>query len=67
MNTKIDTNIGGLKAEAYRSINQTFSPLSSNNSHSYFNQPSADINQWPLSSRHILIHVLNVLPNTYHP
>ena len=48
MSTKIETNIGGLKAEAYRSINQTFSPLSSNNCHSYYNQTSADINQWSL-------------------
>ena len=48
LNTKIDTNIDDLKAESPSSINQTFSPLNPQNSHSSYNRPSADINKWPL-------------------
>ena len=48
LNTKIDKNIDDIKAEPYRSIIQTFYPLNPHNSHSSTNQPSADINKWPL-------------------
>ena len=48
LNTRIDTNIDDLKAEASRSINQTFSPPNSKNYHSSSNQFLADITQWPL-------------------
>ena len=47
-NTKIDTHIDELKAESYISINSTFSTINSNNSPSYYNEASADINKWPL-------------------
>ena len=48
LNMKIDTKIDDLKYEASRSINHTFYPLNSHNSHSSSNQPSADINKLPL-------------------
>ena len=48
LKTKIDTNIGDLKAAASSSINQTFSTLNSHNYHSSSKQPSSDINKWPL-------------------
>ena len=48
LNTTIDTDIDDIKAESYSSINQKFSPLKSHNSHSFYNKPSAGINQWPL-------------------
>ena len=46
--TKIDTKFDDIKAEASSSINHTLPPLNSKNSHSSSNQPSDDINQWPL-------------------
>ena len=48
LNTKIDTNIDDLKAEASSSINKILSPFNSNNYPHYYNQPSADINKLPL-------------------
>ena len=45
LNTKFDTNIDDPKAEESSSINNTFSPLNSNNSPSSYNQFSADINK----------------------
>ena len=48
LNTNIDTNIDEFKAGAYRSINNTLSPISSNNSPSYYNQPSDGIIKWPI-------------------
>ena len=48
LNTKIDTNIDDIKAESSSSINQTFSPIDPHYSHYSSNQPSADINKWPL-------------------
>ena len=44
LNTNIDTKIYYFKYEAYSSINEKFYPLNTNNSHSSYNQPSADIN-----------------------
>ena len=44
-NTKIYTEIDDLKAEAYSSINQTFSPPNLQKSHSSSNQTSAGITQ----------------------
>ena len=48
LNTNIDTNIDEFKAESSSSINKKLSPLNSNKYTSYYNQPSADINKWPL-------------------
>ena len=45
LNTKIDTKIDDIKAEASRSIYQTLYALNPHKSHSYPNQPSADINK----------------------
>ena len=45
LNKKINTNIDDLKSEASRYINKTVSPINSNNSHSSYNQPSADTNK----------------------
>ena len=46
--TKINTKIDYLKAEASISINYTLYTPNSKNSHSSYNQPSADITQEPL-------------------
>ena len=48
LNTNINTNIDGFKAEEFISINNTLSSINSNDSSSYYNQPSADINKLPL-------------------
>ena len=48
LNTNIDTKIEEFKAEASRSINSKFSHIILNNSPSSYNQPSSDINKWPL-------------------
>ena len=48
LNTNIETKIDDLKTEASSSINLTLSLLNSHNSHSSSNQPSADINKFPL-------------------
>ena len=48
LNTKIDTNIVDLKAEASSSINQTLYPLNLHNFHSSSKKSSDDITQWPL-------------------
>ena len=47
LNTKMDTKIDDLKAEASSSINQTFYTLNSHESNYYYNQPSDDINKCP--------------------
>ena len=48
LNTKTDKNIDDLKAVAYSSINQKFSPPDSHNSRSYYNQTSDGITKSPL-------------------
>ena len=48
LNSKIDTDIGDLKAEATSSTNQKFYTLNSQKSNSSSNQPSSDINKWTL-------------------
>ena len=45
LNTKIDTNIDDIKAEAYISINKTLFHLNPHNYNYSSNQPSADINK----------------------
>ena len=46
--TEIDKNINDLKSKASSFINKIFSPLNLKNSPYSSNQPSADINKWPL-------------------
>ena len=48
LNKNIDTNIDDLKAEASISTNKTLYTINPNKFPSSYNQPSADINKWPL-------------------
>ena len=64
INTNIDINIDDLKAEAYISINKKLSPINPKKYPSSYNQPSADINKWPLlKSTYFLSHASQFTKN----
>ena len=66
-NTKIDTNIDDLKAEASICINNKFSPPNSKKSPYSSNQPSADINKCQfLNSLYFYSHA-SQFTKKYHP